>query len=131
MQPGIFFRGQFLACKYHHRQVPGLSLFAKLLKHFEAAHIGKTKVEHRAVKLLLIDQSQGFFSGPQGFWAFLAGKMRRVIVEVRQLRIPAEFFAGNYEADPEFRKRFQDWVAGLWQDKDRRIAELLAQAGAA
>jgi hypothetical protein len=50
--------------------------------------------------------------------------MRRVIVEVRQLRIPDELFAGDYENDPAFRKRFQDWIAELWAAKDRRIGEL-------
>jgi 1-acyl-sn-glycerol-3-phosphate acyltransferase len=72
----------------------------------------------------LLDVTIVYPQGPQGFWAFLCGKVRRVIVEVRQLRIPAELFAGNYEADPEFRKRFQDWIGQLWADKDRRIAEL-------
>jgi 1-acyl-sn-glycerol-3-phosphate acyltransferase len=72
----------------------------------------------------LLDVTIVYPDGARGFWAFLAGGMRRVIVEVRQLRIPDEFFAGDYENDPAFRQRFQDWVARLWGDKDLRIGEL-------
>ncbi|MGH8540929.1 MAG: acetyltransferase, partial [Stenotrophobium sp.] len=74
----------------------------------------------------LIDVTIVYPTGAVGFWEFAKGRMRKVIVEVRQLRIPHEFYAGNYEADAEFRKRFQDWIAGLWTEKDRRIGELLA-----
>jgi 1-acyl-sn-glycerol-3-phosphate acyltransferase len=73
----------------------------------------------------LLDVTIVYPQGPQGFWAFLCGRVRSVVVEVKQLRIPADLFAGDYEADPEFRKRFQDWIAQLWADKDRRIGELL------
>ena len=73
----------------------------------------------------LLDVTIVYPQGPQGFWAFLCGKVRRVIVEVKQLQIPAELFAGDYENDPEFRKRFQAWVGQLWADKDRRIDEIM------
>jgi len=73
----------------------------------------------------LLDVTIVYPDGARGFWDLLAGRVRRVIVEVKQLRIPAELFAGNYESDAEFRQRFQDWVARLWTDKDRRIGELL------
>ena len=74
----------------------------------------------------LLDVTIVYPQGAQGFWDFLCGRMRRVIVEVRQLRIPDELFRGNYENDPAFRQRFQDWVGQLWAAKDRRIGELLA-----
>lgn len=74
----------------------------------------------------LLDVTIVYPQGPQGFWAFLCGKVRSVVVEVKQLRIPDELFHGNYEADPEFRKRFQDWIGELWADKDRRIGEILS-----
>lgn len=79
----------------------------------------------------LLDVTIVYPEGAKGFWDFLAGRVRRVIVEVRSLTIPHEFYAGSYENDPVFRQRFQDWVAQLWADKDRRIGELLAEAGAA
>ncbi|HUP91127.1 MAG TPA: acyltransferase [Solimonas sp.] len=72
----------------------------------------------------LLDVTIVYPDGARGFWDFLQGKVRRVIVEVRQLQIPAEFFAGSYENDPAFRKRFQDWIAALWAQKDQRITEI-------
>lgn len=79
----------------------------------------------------LLDVTIVYPEGAKGFWDFLAGRVRRVVVEVRSLTIPHEMYTGNYEDDPAFRKRFQDWIAQLWADKDRRIGELLAEAGAA
>ncbi|HEX3123296.1 MAG TPA: acyltransferase [Rhodanobacteraceae bacterium] len=56
----------------------------------------------------------------------LAGRVRQIRVHVRQLPIPPEFFRGDYENDAEFRARFQDWISGLWVDKDALITRLQA-----
>jgi len=79
----------------------------------------------------LLDVTIVYPEGAKGFWDFLAGRVQQVVIEVRSLTIPHELYAGSYEDDPAFRKRFQDWIAQLWADKDRRIDELLAEAGAA
>ena len=76
----------------------------------------------------LLDVTIVYPDGVKGFWEFLAGRMRRVVVEVKQLKIPADLFAGDYESDPEFRKRFQQWIGDFWAQKDRRIGELRAEA---
>lgn len=79
----------------------------------------------------LLDVTIVYPEGAKGFWDFLAGRVHRVVIEVRSLTVPGELYAGNYEDDLAFRKRFQDWIAQLWAEKDRRIGELLAEAGAA
>jgi len=66
--------------------------------------------------------------GAQGFWDFLCGRVHQVKVDVQQLKIPSEMFRGDYENDPVFRQHFQDWIATLWAEKDRRIGQLLAAA---
>jgi 1-acyl-sn-glycerol-3-phosphate acyltransferase len=76
----------------------------------------------------LLDVTIVYPEGAKSFWDFLAGRVQRVVVEVRSLRIPTEFFSGNYDADPEFRRRVNAWVANLWAEKDQRIEQLLAQA---
>ncbi len=78
----------------------------------------------------LLDVTIVYPEGAKGFWDFLCGRMRYVMVEVRQLQIPPEFFHGSYENDPAFRQRFQDWVRELWEDKDRRIAKMLERSPA-
>jgi 1-acyl-sn-glycerol-3-phosphate acyltransferase len=76
----------------------------------------------------LLDVTIVYVDGAKGFWEFLGGRMRRVVVEVRQLKIPHEFYVGDYESNPEFRARFQRWIGELWAQKDRRITELKASA---
>ncbi len=76
----------------------------------------------------LLDVTIVYPEGAKGFWDLLAGRVHKVIVEVKPLTIPHEFYEGSYENDPVFRKRFQDWLAQLWADKDRRIGELRAGA---
>jgi len=77
----------------------------------------------------LLDVTIVYPEGAKSFWDFLAGRVQRVIVDVRSLRIPSEFFHGSYDTDPEFRRRVNAWVADLWAEKDQRIEQLLAQAG--
>jgi 1-acyl-sn-glycerol-3-phosphate acyltransferase len=61
--------------------------------------------------------------GPKSFWAFLCGEIRDVKVAIRSLPIGSEL-VGDYFQDPEFRNRFQDWINGLWDEKDRIIENL-------
>jgi len=112
---------RFTAAKHARQQSP----YAHLLKPKSGGFAFTLSALGQRLNSLL-DVTIVYPEGARGFWDFMAGRMRRVIVEVRQLRIPAELFAGDYENDAEFRKRFQDWVAQLWADKDRRIGELLS-----
>jgi len=74
----------------------------------------------------LIDVTIVYPAGVPTFWAFLCGRTPRVVVRARQLTIPAEFCAGDYGGDAEFRAVFHRWLAQLWQDKDEQIAAVLA-----
>lgn len=79
----------------------------------------------------MLDVTIVYPEGATTFWNYLCGRVGRVIVEVRQVEIPHEFFSGDYEADAAFRKRVQAWVGDLWAHKDARIEALLAEAKAA
>jgi 1-acyl-sn-glycerol-3-phosphate acyltransferase len=74
----------------------------------------------------LLDVTIAYPGGARGFWDFCAGRVRKVIVDIRHLQVPHEFFEGDYENDPKFRARFQEWIAALWLQKDQRIDELMA-----
>ncbi|PTU32800.1 acyltransferase [Stenotrophobium rhamnosiphilum] len=73
----------------------------------------------------LLDVTIVYPDGAKGFWDFCAGRVRKVIVEVRQLEVPHEFYEGDYENDPVYRERFQKWIGTLWSEKDQRIEQLL------
>jgi 1-acyl-sn-glycerol-3-phosphate acyltransferase len=74
----------------------------------------------------LLDVTIVYPEGACGFWDFFSGKMKRVIVEVRKLELPVDFFHGDYSGDPVFRKRVQEWVGKVWAEKDARIDEIKA-----
>jgi len=74
----------------------------------------------------LLDVTIVYPEGVPTFWDLLSGKVRQVVVRVRELEIPRDLLGGDYEGDPQFRARIQAWVQELWQDKDRRIEELVA-----
>ena len=76
----------------------------------------------------LLDITIVYPDGSVGFWEFLCGDVRRVIVDVREITIPSEFYDGDYESDAEFRGRYHRWIASLWAEKDARISALLADS---
>lgn len=78
----------------------------------------------------LLDVTIVYPEGAKTFGQFLCGRVGRVIVDVRQLEIPAMFARGDYEGDAAFRKTVQDYVAQLWAAKDARIGSLLAEVQA-
>ncbi|MFF7706277.1 acetyltransferase [Pseudomonas sp. NPDC007930] len=64
-----------------------------------------------------------------GFWDLLCGRVSKVIVDIQSRPIEQALIEGDYENDPEFRRRVQDWVNQLWRDKDARIDALRQAAG--
>lgn len=75
----------------------------------------------------LLDITIVYPEGSTGLWGLLSGRLGKVVVDVRQLTVPHEFYVGSYESDPEHRRRFQLWLGQLWQEKDARIAAILAE----
>ena len=53
-----------------------------------------------------------------------SGRVGEIRVDVRERPIPAEFVQGRYQDDPRFRARFQQWMNGVWADKDATIERL-------
>ncbi len=65
--------------------------------------------------------------GSGKFWDFICGRVSRIIIRVNKLTIPEEFLSGDYQDDPDFRKRFQAWVSGFWHKKDEQIENLMRE----
>lgn len=59
------------------------------------------------------------------FWALLSGQLPEVAVRVRTLPIPENVVGRDYLSEPAYQEQIQNWVNGLWQDKDRCIADML------
>ncbi len=76
----------------------------------------------------LLDVTIIYPDGETRFWAYLGGRIRRIVVQVDQIDIPERFLRGDYASDPEFRQAFQAWLGAQWRRKDALIARHLDQA---
>src|SRR5512133_125417 len=73
----------------------------------------------------LLDVTIVYPEGVPSFWDFLSGKVKQVVVRVRELEIPKDLLVGDYEGDPAFRARMQAWLHEIWTEKDHRIEEIV------
>ena len=74
----------------------------------------------------MLDVTIVYPEGRAGFWDYLCGRIRRIIIDVRTREIPGEFLGMDYENNRETRIAFQRWVSQIWAEKDARIDELKA-----
>lgn len=74
----------------------------------------------------MLDVTIVYPDGRAGFWDYLCGRIRRIIIDVRTREIPGEFLGMDYENNRETRVAFQRWVSEIWAEKDARIEALKA-----
>lgn len=55
----------------------------------------------------------------------MADRVPAVHIRVRERDIPADLIGGDYTHDAAYRERFQQWINGLWDQKDDLIADML------
>lgn len=76
----------------------------------------------------ILDVTIAYPAGCPSLPDLMAGRIPEVRVRIRQRPIPTELASGDYQNDRAFRVRFQQWMNGLWQEKDDDLADLLAGA---
>lgn len=74
----------------------------------------------------VLDVTIAYPGGRPSMTDLTAGRVREVHVLVKERAIPSELLVGNYQEDPRFRARFQQWMNGLWREKDEDMEQLLA-----
>ncbi|MGH8074188.1 MAG: acyltransferase [Lysobacter sp.] len=74
----------------------------------------------------ILDVTIAYPGGRPSMMDLVAGRVPEILVHVRQRPIPGELLYGDYQNDRAFRVRFQQWMNGLWQEKDADVARLLA-----
>lgn len=72
----------------------------------------------------LFDVTIHYPDGPPSISDFLLDRVACVRVHVRRIHVPVGLTEGDYQRDPEFRKRFRAWLNDLWHSKDALIEEL-------
>jgi 1-acyl-sn-glycerol-3-phosphate acyltransferase len=73
----------------------------------------------------LLDVTVAYPQGTGGMWDLCCGRVREIVIRVRQRGIEPWLVSGDYTNDPAFRERFQEWLAGVWHDKDVVLDGLL------
>jgi len=76
----------------------------------------------------ILDVTIAYPAGRPSMVDLIGNRIPEVRVQVRQRPIPAALIGGNYQDDRAFRARFQQWMNGLWEEKDRDIDAMLAPA---
>lgn len=75
----------------------------------------------------IVDVTIVYPQGRPSIVDLFAGKVREIRVDLRLRPVPKDLLGGDYENDRAYRARFQQWLNGLWAEKDARIDALLAQ----
>ncbi|MDC4656404.1 acyltransferase [Acinetobacter baumannii] len=75
----------------------------------------------------LVDMTIVYPDGVPGYGDFWLGDVSKIAVNLRKIEIPDWVLGGNYEDDPVYRERFQQWVHELWTEKDQLIEKMKAQ----
>jgi len=74
----------------------------------------------------ILDVTIAYPGGRPSMMDLLADRIPEVRVHTRQRSIPDELLRGDYQNDRAFRARFQQWMNGLWREKDADMTRLLA-----
>jgi 1-acyl-sn-glycerol-3-phosphate acyltransferase len=72
----------------------------------------------------ILDVSIAYPAGRPSMGDLLADRIPEVRVHVCERAIPADLLHGDYQGDPAYRDRFQQWMNGLWTEKDAAMARL-------
>ncbi|WP_298010556.1 acyltransferase [uncultured Aquabacterium sp.] len=72
----------------------------------------------------LVDVTIVYPDGVPTFTDLLSGRVRNVIVTVRQVHIPENLHVAEDGTDPQYRQRLQSWINGLWDAKDAELSAL-------
>lgn len=59
-----------------------------------------------------------------GFWDLLCARVQTVVAHFEELPIPRQFIGKSYDGDEAYRQEFQQWINGLWSEKDERLERL-------
>ncbi|MFD2229858.1 acyltransferase [Alkalimarinus sediminis] len=94
-------------------------------------HLLKPKVGGTALVLdamgdcisTLLDITIIYPDGRPGFWEFMCGKVKRVVIRINQVEIPVELRGRDYSQDEQHKESIIKWVDELWVKKDRIISE--------
>lgn len=78
----------------------------------------------------LLDVTIVYPAGRPSMMDLLSGRIPDVHVLVKRREIPTGVAGGRYQEDRAARARFQQWLNGLWEEKDAELERVLSGRGA-
>ena len=60
------------------------------------------------------------------FYDMLSGRLTRIVVRINLVPIGEELH-GDYVNDKNFKRGFQRWLNGLWEEKDRQLTDIMRE----
>jgi hypothetical protein len=79
----------------------------------------------------MLDVTIAYAGRTPSLWDLCCGRAGRILVDVQQRPIEPWMSAGDYTEDLAFRERFQQWLRGIWAEKDARLEQQHRQHQAA
>lgn len=76
----------------------------------------------------LVDVNIFYPNGSPHIVKFMNGEIKKVVIELKERKIPEHFGKLSYLNDSEYRKEFQNWLNQIWLEKDQRLNELKSTA---
>jgi 1-acyl-sn-glycerol-3-phosphate acyltransferase len=58
------------------------------------------------------------------FWDLLTGRIPAIVAHAEQRTIPSDMRGRDFRSDPQFRRDLEDWMNGMWREKDALIDRL-------
>jgi len=58
------------------------------------------------------------------FWDLLTGRIPAIVARAQKRSIPPSLVGRDFRSDPQFRQDLEDWMNGMWREKDALIERL-------
>lgn len=72
----------------------------------------------------IINVTIAYPGGVPTFWDYISGKTKKIIVDVDVFPVEEQLI-GDYFNNDGYKQQFCDWLNQLWQEKDKKLNELL------
>jgi len=72
----------------------------------------------------IVNVAIAYPGGVPTFWDYISGKTKKIIVDVDVFTV-GEHMIGDYFNNDVYKQQFCDWLNQIWQEKDKKLNELL------
>ncbi len=107
------------------KQVQQESPFTNLLRP-KAGGLAFTLTTLREQISSMLDVSIVYSDGQPSLWDLMCGRLKRIVVDVREVTIPDWIVEGDYQGDAVYREKLKNWINQWWVEKDLILSDLKA-----